>query len=176
MGYLVVYETYIVNLPDGRIIHFDRSGCNNDDAGRKQDDFTGKIYSVDDFIKYAESFKIGSKPVKESEYFDMRIGNRYVTNYDYGEYLLRKLKQAESLDDFLGNTNFRAGYCKAIEVLNPEHKEMTPEEFDKYYYQSPNSIYIAWRRIMEYPKGMDEIIRHLEDGKPMEFYIKRRKI
>ena len=54
MGYSIIFETYIVKLPDGRIIHFDRSGCNNDNVGRKQNEFTGKIYNVDDFIKYTE--------------------------------------------------------------------------------------------------------------------------
>ena len=175
MGYSIIFETYIVKLPDGRIIHFDRSGCNNDDSGRKQDEFTGKIYSVNDFIKYAENFKVDSKPKKEADYFDMRIGNRYVTFYDYGEYLLRKLKRAENLDDFLRSTHFNARYCKAIEVLSPEHKDMTLEEFNDYYYHSPNNVYISWRRIMEFPKGTDEIIRCIEDGKPMEFYIRRIK-
>ncbi len=65
MGYSIIFETYIVKLPDGRIIHFDRSGCNNDNMGRKQNEFTGKIYNVDDFIKYAEKFKVGSKPKKK---------------------------------------------------------------------------------------------------------------
>ena len=176
MGYSIIFETYIVKLPDGRIIHFDRSGCNNDNVGRKQNEFTGKIYNVDDFIKYAEKFKVGSKPKKEADYFDMRIGNRYVTFYDYGKYLLRKLKRAENLDDFLNNTIFNASYCKAIELLNPEHKDLTLEEFNDLYYHSPNGVCISWRRIMEHPNTTDEIIRCIEDGKPMEFYIKRRKI
>ena len=34
MGYPMIFGTKIVNLSDGRVIHFDRSGCNNDDEGR----------------------------------------------------------------------------------------------------------------------------------------------
>lgn len=46
MSYSMIFETKIVKLSDGRIIHFDRSGCNNDDSGRRKDDFSGTIYIV----------------------------------------------------------------------------------------------------------------------------------
>lgn len=74
MGYSIIFETKIVSLSDGRLIHFDLSGCNNDNCGRNRDEFIGIIYTHDGFIKYAERFKNGSNPLKECSSFDMRIG------------------------------------------------------------------------------------------------------
>ena len=56
MSYSIVFETKIVNLPDGRILHLDRSGCNNDNCGRTEYDFTGKIYSKESFQEYIKKF------------------------------------------------------------------------------------------------------------------------
>ena len=39
MSYSIIFETKIVKLSDGRIIHFDRSGCNNDNVGRNKNEF-----------------------------------------------------------------------------------------------------------------------------------------
>lgn len=94
MGYSIIFQTKIVKLSDGRILHLDRRGCNNDTEGRRPDDWTGKIYTPEAFVAYAENFKQGSKPAKESDGFDLKIGSRYCTCYDYGEHLLRMLKRA----------------------------------------------------------------------------------
>ena len=67
MGYSIIFQTKIVKLSDGRILHLDRSGCNNDTEGRRPDDWTGKIYTPEAFVAYAENFKQGSKPAKESD-------------------------------------------------------------------------------------------------------------
>ena len=57
MGYSIIFQTKIVKLSDGRILHLDRSGCNNDTEGRRPDDWTGKIYTPEAFVTYAENFK-----------------------------------------------------------------------------------------------------------------------
>lgn len=44
MGYPIIFKTKIVNLSDGRILHLNRSGCNNDTEGRRNDEWNGKIY------------------------------------------------------------------------------------------------------------------------------------
>ena len=111
MGYSIIFETKIVKLSDGRIIHFDRSGCNNDDAGRTKGEFTGKLYYIDDFIKRAEGFKKDSKPIKESNGWDLKINSRRATYFDYGEHLLRMLKRAENYQDFVLNRYVSAKYC-----------------------------------------------------------------
>ena len=115
MSYSIIFETKIVKLSDGRIIHFDLSGCNNDNSGRDRHEFHAKIYTVEDFIKYAEHFKENSKPHKESDGFDLKIGSRYATMYDYGEHLLRMLKRAETYADFLTKRYSSAEYCIGIE-------------------------------------------------------------
>ena len=99
MSYSIIFETKIVKLSDGRLLHLDLSGCNNDTSGRSRDDWNGKIYTEDAFIKYAEGFMEDSKPAKESDGFDLKIGSRYCTWYDYGKHLLRMMKRAITLDE-----------------------------------------------------------------------------
>mgnify|MGYP004513620085 CR=1 FL=1 len=77
MSYSIIFETKIVKLSDGRLLHLNLSGCNNDDAGRSRDDWNGKIYTENAFIKYAEGFMKDSKPLAESltddaNYSDLR--------------------------------------------------------------------------------------------------------
>lgn len=173
MGYSIIFETKIVKLSDGRIIHFDRSGCNNDDSGRIKGEFTGKIYKVDDFIKGAEGFKKGSKPIKESDGWDLKINSRRVTYFDYGEHLLRMLKRAENYQDFVSNRYVSAKYCVGIEILKPEYKVVNREESQAFMRSLPVNSGLTYRRMMEYPEVTkeQEIIKALEANEYIEFYI-----
>lgn len=99
IGYSIIFKTKIVCLSDGRILHLSLSGCNNDTEGRKDDDWVGKIYTKEEFLEYAEGFTTDSKPSKDSCGFDLKIGSRYCTYYDYGMHLLRMLKRAISFDE-----------------------------------------------------------------------------
>lgn len=167
MSYSIIFKTKIARLSDGRIIHFDRSGCNNDDCGRKNGEFTAKLYTEEEFRKYAEHFKVGSAPYKETKNFELKIGSRYATYYDYGEHLLRMLNRAVPYDEL----DVRASYCRGIELIAPEHKEMSLEEFEKVVYKIMYSgAPFSYRRLMEYP-DKSEIVPLLENGKQMEFYI-----
>ena len=105
MGYSMIFETKIVTLSDGRLIHFDRSGCNNDDAGRRQDEFTGKVYTEDEFRKRIESFKNSAKPYKDStpHEWELKIYGRMGTMHDYGTHLERMWKRAEPYDEFISH-------------------------------------------------------------------------
>ena len=44
MSYSIIFETKIVKLSDGRLLHLDLSGCNNDTSGRSRDDWNGKRF------------------------------------------------------------------------------------------------------------------------------------
>ena len=44
MIYTRVYETKILKLADGRIIHFSLQGRNNDNIGTNRNTFTAKIW------------------------------------------------------------------------------------------------------------------------------------
>lgn len=167
MSYSIIFQTKIARLPDGRVIHFTRSGCNNDNAGRTKGEFTARLYTEKEFIKYAEHFKAGSVPYKKADDFELKIGSRYATYYDYGEHLLRMLRRAVNFDDLC----ISASYCKSIELMEPEHKEMSLEEFDKVFYELLyNNKSLKYRRIMEY-SDKQEIVPLLESGKQMEFHI-----
>lgn len=172
MSYSIIFQTKIAKLKDGRIIHFDRSGCNNDNAGRNKGNFSGKVYTIEEFIAYAEAFKKDSIPYKESGEFDMKIVSRPASFYDYGEHLLRMLKRSKTLDEIMRSKCFRASYCKAIEIVEPAREVIKPENFlNRIYNLEGNTSSIRYRRIMEHLLTEKEIVQSLENGKEVEFFI-----
>ena len=100
--------------------------------------------------------------------------NINIADYDYGERLLRMLKRALPYEDFIKQYYFSARYCKGIELLEPERREMTVEEFDKLYHDPNRKEGLMWRRQMEYPKGLDAMLNCVEQGKKMLFCIRRK--
>lgn len=175
MSYSIIFETKIVKLSDGRIIHFDRSGCNNDDAGRRKDDFSAKIYTVDNFVQKAENYKKNSKPYKEADCMELKIGSRYATMYDYGEHLLRMLKRAKPYAEFIRSFYFRIGHLTGVQLHKPEEKFMTVEEFYKVFYKMIYSgSEMTYTMLMEYPDIKDEenLVRLIEAGEYLSFEIK----
>lgn len=135
MGYSIVFETKIIKLADGRLLHLDLSGCNNDDEGRARNEFRGKIYTEDAFLKYANSFKDGSKPMKESEYFDLKIGSKYSTWYDYGNHLLRMLKRATTWKELCDERYCYGTVFDGVEITEAgKTKLYTPSEWDEVCY------------------------------------------
>ena len=113
MSHSIIFETKIVNLKDGRILHLDRSGCNNDNAGRSRDEFTGKIYTKEDFIKYAEHF-IND----DTNDYELQIGSKWSTYNNYGNHLLRMLKRAKTWDEYSKERTMRQQNLKAYTCLN----------------------------------------------------------
>lgn len=104
MGYSIIFETKIVTMTDGAILHLDRSGCNNDSEGREKGVFIPKLYSPEDFVKRVRNFMSGSAPYKKNVgSWEMKVGGRYATHYDYGMHLLRMLKRAVPYVDLLSH-------------------------------------------------------------------------
>ena len=175
MSYSIIFETKIVKLSDGRIIHFDRSGCNNDNAGRGKDEFTAKIYTVDDFVQKAEGYKKDSKPYKESGEMELKIGSRYATMFDYGEHLLRMLKRAKPYDEFIRSCRFSVHHLTGIQLHEPEEKFMTLEDFDKNFYKLLYSGHgMSYTSLIDYPDIKDEanLVRLIEAGEILSFEIR----
>ena len=177
MSYSIIFETKIVKLSDGRIIHFDRSGCNNDDAGRRKDDFSAKVYTLEEFMRQAENYKRNSKPYKEAAYMDLKIGSRPATMYDYGDHLLRMLKRAKPYDEFIKSVYFRVRHLTGIQLHKPVERFMTVEEFDKEFYKLLYSgCGMSYTRLIEYPDIKDEknIVRLIESSESLSFEIVNR--
>ena len=173
MGYTIIFETKVVSLSDGRLIHFDLSGCNNDDCGRYRNEFTGKLYTRDEFIKYAEHFKNGSKPSKNDS-FDLKIGSRYCTMYDYGEHLLRMATRAVAFDEFKTKRLCYGEVYDGVDLEEDGKQDviLSPNDWDKICYdfmygKRTGRVYKRTHKIEE----EKEIIKSLENGDRVSFYI-----
>ena len=176
MSHSIIFETKIVKLSDGRIIHFDRSGCNNDNAGRRKDDFSAKIYTVEAFTQKAGNYKKNSKPYRDTGSMELKIGSRCATMYDYGEHLLRMLKNAMPYTEFVRSYYFIIAHLTGIQLHKPEEKFMTLEEFDKQFYKL---LYggggMSYTRLIEYPDIHDEanLVRLIEANEALSFEIRK---
>lgn len=176
MSYSIVFETKIVKLSDGRLLHLDLSGCSNDNVGRSRDDWKGKIYTEDAFIKYAEGFMEDSKPAKESGDFDLKIGSRYCTWYDYGKHLLRMMKKSVTLDELKHSGKYVSfDIADGATVFEDEEDiEMTMEEFNSYFYKKLHNAgrieYMINYTLLETEK---DIIEAFDNGYAVRIYISK---
>lgn len=183
MSYDIIFQTKIVDLGDGRIIHFSRQGCNNDDEGREKNIYRGFIHDREFFVEDAEEYIRDGVPYSEGGAFELKIGSRPASMYDYGKHLLRMLKRAENVEQFNQNNTFFATETTGIQVLSPVWKEFTPEEFtDKVFY---DLLYhkgeyanvpagdLRYRRITKKHTDILECVKILSSGKFLEFYIKK---
>ncbi len=94
MSHSIIFGTKICRLSNGNIIHFDRSGCNNDGAGRRKDEWTGKLYTPDKWEK-----EIVRWESDDTEGFCLKIGSRSRTFAEYGQHLRRMTKRALSFEE-----------------------------------------------------------------------------
>lgn len=180
MSYSIIFETKIVLLSDGkRLIHFDRSGCNNDNSGRRRDDFTAKIYSIEDFKKMAHGFIDQCKPYSEGCSFDLKIGSRYATMHDYGKHLLRMMNRAVPYSHFIIERYVSATRCTAVDFIEPVTNTVSVREFsDTYHALMKEFGHVRYRRILEFPdmRNEKEICKIIESDKNVSFNIgKKRK-
>lgn len=175
MSYSIVFETKIVKLSDGRLLHLDLSGCNNDTSGRSRDDWNGKIYTLDAFIKYAEGFFEDSKPAKEAGGFDLKIGSRYCTWYDYGKHLLRMMKRAVTLTDLRQSGKYISfNRIDSVTVFEDEKSiEMTMKEFDSYYYEALYNGGIRYRINYTLLEAEKDIAEAFDNGYAVRIYISK---
>lgn len=194
MSYPIVFQTKVVKINDNEIIHFNRVGCNNDDEGRVANVYETKIRTIEDFKRMAEGFIINSKPYKETGVFDLKVGSKWCSFYDYGMYLLRALKRADNLETFKNNYAFRATVIKGIEATdidNAIHKVFSiieyPDIFDIYYEsfyksRSGNRVFegidfgkASCRKVIDYIYDIKDSIDLIKEGFPIECYIKKNK-
>lgn len=190
MSYPIVFQTKVVKINDNEIIHFNRVGCNNDDEGRVANVYEAKIRTIEDFKRMAEEFMINSKPYKETGIFDLKVGSKWCSFYDYGMHLLRALKRADNLETFKNNYAFRATVIKGVEVTdidNGIHKVFSiieyPNIFDMFYeLRSDNRVFegvdlgkASCRKVVDYIYDIKDSIDLIKEGFPIECYIKKNK-
>ena len=175
MSYSIIFETTIIKLSDGRLLHLSLQGCNNDNAGRRRDDWHSKIYTENDFVKYAEKFMVDSKPIKESDGFDLKIRSKYCTYYDYGKHLLRMLKKATSFDELKRSGKFvtfssidGATVYEVGKVL-----EMSMKEFDDYFYKKLYNGGIRYRINCTPLYTESDVVNALDNGLSIRTYISK---
>lgn len=187
MSYPIVFQTKVVKINDNEIIHFNRVGCNNDDEGRVANVYEAKIRTIEDFKRMAEGFIINSKPYKETGIFELKVGSKWCSFYDYGMYLLRALKRADNLETFKNNYAFRATVIKGIEATdtdNAVHKVFSIIEYPDIFYElrSDNRVFegidfgkASCRKVVDYIYDIKDSIDLIKEGFPIEFYIKKNK-
>lgn len=175
MSYNIIFETKIVKLKDGRLLHLYLSGCNNDNAGRSRDDWSGKIYTEEAFIKHAESFMKDSKPVKESDGFDLKIRSKYCTWYDYGSHLLRMMKRAVTMDELMHSGKYISfEKYDSVTVWEDEKEiEMTLKEFNVYFYEKLYNGGIKYRINYILLNTEEELVEAIDNGSSVRIYISK---
>jgi hypothetical protein len=167
MSYSIIFETKIVLLKGGRILHLDRSGCNNDGAGRNRDEFTGKIYTREDFIAYAQRF-IEDK----TNDYSLQIGSKRATYKEYGEHLLRMLKRAKTWEEYSSERTMKATLFTGVHLYKPFEGEISAEEFEKNCYDwMYGEKGLSYRRKTEDFCREEEFIGLVEAKKPVNFYV-----
>ena len=184
MSYTIIRQTKIVKLNDGRLIHFDRSGCNNDTAGREKNIFQATLYeSEDEFYRKATEYIMDGVPYRDDpDGWTMKIASRPATLYDYGEHLLRMLKRAESEDSFVRDWRFYGNLFRGIEVLEPVKKiyygEDAEKALDDLTYREGEfkgvTEPIKFRYLIDTVTDMSECVKIIEKNLPIEFFICRR--
>lgn len=171
MSYSIIFDTKFIKLSDGRILHLDRSGCNNDTEGRHLSDYIGKIYTYKELQEYVISFTKDGK----SEESEIKLGSKWATYWDYGKQLALRANKAKTYDEFIAERDFTADRFDGINLYKPEQKTLTPEEFDECFY---DYLYgdkpFSYSRIMTKLNSEAEIINTINDDKGINFYVGKK--
>jgi len=171
MSHSIIFDTKFINLSDGRLLHLDRSGCNNDDAGRDLSDYIGKIYTQKELMDYAKSFMKD----KELDGWELKILGRHCTYYEYGEHLLRMAKRAVDYNTFCSERYFSATRYDGVNLIKPEEKIMTPKEFsDCFYKLLYGGQQLSYTRITTPLNNEKEIIQALDKKESVSFYVGKK--
>lgn len=178
MSYTIIFETKIVNLPDGRILHLSLSGCNNDDAGRDRHEFHGQIYTKEEWEKYIAQFAGTDEDIYDG--FDLKIGSRYCKWSDYAKHLITMRKRAMAWEELKQSHGAFASTYDGITVRMKDGSEkefLVGEPADSAFRQMLDgslpyrSYYKNSRRL----DNIDEVVKELENNVIMEFYVGKRK-
>lgn len=169
MSYSIIFKTVIVKANDGRVIHFSRSGCNNDNCGRNKDEFSATIYNSEyDFVNYATGFMHNSKPYKDGGNFDLKIGGRAASDYDYGAHLLRMLKKAKSEDEYgIGKIHFYGRINKGVfvELVNGEEYNKLITDTKEFTHLLFSSDTMRYKHITENLYSISDIFALCDSGR-----------
>jgi len=169
MSHSIIFETIFVKLSDGRLLHLDRSGCNNDNAGRSRDDFTGKIYTTESLHERIKRFQHDDEPTSD---YQLKIGGKWRSYYQYGEHLQRMSKRALPYMDFVNQRRFEAYRYDGAQVYKPVEKIFTAKEFsDVFYKYLYSGEAFEYRRLLTRLTSENEIIRALDDNEPVSFFV-----
>ena len=165
MSYEIVFKTVVVENND-KIYHFFRSGCNNDDAGRKDEDFTVKVYKNKEL-----ALNDIEKRFKGCYEEDLKLNGKFV-NYDYYyKYLKKKIEKPLSFEKFKKDYYYSLSLLESITCKN-NGINYTANEFNK-----------IWRDLQkEYGRitisynfkdlQLEELTPNMES---VRIYIKKRK-
>ena len=174
MGYDIIFDSMFARLSDGRLLHLERSGCNNDDAGRSRYEFRGKFYTDEELQKRAESFMKDGNTSQN----DLKIRSKWCSWYQYGEHLLRMAKRATPLSELMQERRIQATRYDGLKVFKQGDNEgtiITGKEaedwmYDAMYGRRPGESYL---RLTSKYNTADEIVKVLEkdNGKYVELYV-----
>ena len=93
MSYSIIFKSYVVEH-NGKIYHFLRQGCNNDDSGRRDDEFSVDVYNnKEQALKDIERFKGNTEDT-------LKINSKYTTYDNYYNYLKKKIEKPMSFVQF----------------------------------------------------------------------------
>ena len=162
MSYSIIFETKVIALPDGRIIHLERSGCNNDEEGRVATEFYGKLYTKGEFDEYIKSFE---NTKHDGEGFEMKIGSRYCNLSDYGKHLRTMWNRAVPFEEFKNQRlNFYTIKIKGVELSNDDKSFYPINEWKEISHEFIRKG-IRYKLVKEHLTELSDIISYLEDDK-----------
>jgi len=169
MSHSIIFETIFVKLSDGRLLHLDRSGCNNDNAGRSRDDFTGKIYTIAALHERIKHYMDDDEP---TDGYQLKICGKWRSYYQYGEHLMRMSKRALPYLDFTNQRRFEASRYDGAQVYKPVEKIFTAKEFDDVFYKYLYSgEAFEYRRLLTTLASENEVVRALDNNESVSFFV-----
>ena len=174
MGYSIIFQTKFVKLNDGRILHMERSGCNNDDEGRKKDLFNHcKIYTPEELEAYISKWE---NETSDYDGYDLKIGSRYVKWIEYGKHMRRMLKKATNWDE----SNSCSYIADSIDLhfQNGDiRRDVDVEEASKIIdddWSGSKGILSGWRINRHRTSDIEEIVTRMDDGDTVEIFSYKR--
>lgn len=171
MSYGIIFKNIVVRYND-KVLWFERFGCNNDDHGRSDRDYTLKVFNNDnEYINYFSKW-LGCEEEQ------VRMNSKFITLDKYSQNMLKKLNKAITIEDFY---NLYSSYFRVVKCFNVKKDnillETIPEEDFNFYnvkekYKEMKNVLI-WRETKDL--SLEEVLS-LEDLSKVEIAIYKRKV